>query len=209
MTDSSDETRSEELIRAHLDGSETAFGRLVELHAADLAAVLERMVKDPHLALDLAQEVFIKLHAMLVRYRFRGRFRSMLYAMALNRARDALRQRKRSRLLFLADPGRQVERRDLVEAALDRVPSPFQEALYLRDLVGLSYREVAATLGCSLGTVKSRVNRGRLAFRDRLEKGHVAGPVAGARQIAVDDEPPVGWFNSGHDGKGSKGRIRS
>lgn len=170
--------RDEELIRAYLDGSETAFKRLVDHHASDLVAVVERRVGDYHLALDVVQEVFIKLYKILPRYRFDGRFRSLLYAMALNRARDALRKKKRSKTLHLEDPdiGRieppthspfeSRDQRRFIASALDRVESPYYEALYLRDVAGFSYQEVADVLQCSLGTVKSRVNRGRLAFRD-------------------------------------------
>ncbi len=102
----------------------------------------------------------------------------MLYAMAMNRGRDALRRRQRSRIVYLDevegrgddvmthDPTAAMDERAQIEAALDRVQPPFQEAVYLRDLVGLSYEEAARALGVSLGTVKSRVNRGRMAFRD-------------------------------------------
>jgi RNA polymerase sigma-70 factor, ECF subfamily len=170
--------RDEILVRAHLDGSETAFRELVDRHAPNLAAVLERRVGDYHLALDLLQEVFIKLYRMLPRYRFEGRFRSLLYSMALNRARDALRKKKRSKTVYLEDheineiepltytPVESRDQRRFIDAVLRRVESPYHEALYLRDVAGLSYREVAQTLDCSQGTVKSRVNRGRLAFRD-------------------------------------------
>ena len=183
----------EALVRDHLAGSVTAFERLVERHAPGVAAAIERLVGDHHLALDLAQEVFIKLHARLPHYRFEGRFRALLYAAALNRARDALRERKRSRLVFLEetgahetgalvhDPGPDRERRVRIEAALERVPEPFREAVFLRDVVGLSYDELAASLDCEPGTAKSRVNRGRLAFRDhylgraRAENGKTGG----------------------------------
>jgi len=173
-----DVATDEALIRAHLKGSETAFERILERHAAGVASTIERLVGDHHLALDLAQEVFIKLHHQLPRYRFKGRFRSLLYGMALNRARDALREKKRSRLVFFEeggprpdravarDPADVHEQRALIEAALDRVPNPFREALVLVDRTGLSYREAARALGCRLGTVRSRVSRGRLAFRE-------------------------------------------
>lgn len=173
-----EEIRDEDLIRAHLRGSPDAFQRLVEHHAPGLVSLLERTVKDHHLALDLTQDVFIKLHAMLPRYVFKGRFRSMLYAMTLNQARDALRSKKRSPIVYLEDPGLRHARapgsdqgsaddqRERIEEALDRVPQPFREALYLREVTGLAYQEMAKVLDCSLGTVKSRVSRGRLAFRD-------------------------------------------
>jgi RNA polymerase sigma-70 factor (ECF subfamily) len=173
-----DENRDDDLIRAHLNGSDAAFKHLVERHASNVAAVLERMVKDHHLALDLVQEVFIKLYGMLPQYEFKGRFPSLLYSMALNRARDALRKRKRTPIVSLEehrmretrtlthDPIKRQDERLLIEEAMNRVPAPFKEALCLRDIVGLSYQEMAEVLECNLGTVKSRVNRGRLAFRD-------------------------------------------
>ena len=135
-----DVAADEALIRAHLDGSEAAFARILERHAAGVASA---MVGDHHLALDLAQDVFIKLHRQLPRYRFEGRFRSMLYGIALNRARDALREKKRSRLVFFEETGPRQDRafardpadshaeRALIETALDRVSSPFREALLL------------------------------------------------------------------------------
>ena len=169
----------ETLVRDHLTGSEHAFARLVERHAAGLTAAIERLVEDHHLALDLAQEVFVKVHELLPGYRYQGRFRAWLYSIGLNRARDALRQQKRSRLVFLEesdvrarreltfDPAPARECRQRVEAALDQVPPPFREAVVLRDLAGLTYAELAEALGCEVGTAKSRVNRGRMAFRDQ------------------------------------------
>ncbi|MFH1998824.1 MAG: sigma-70 family RNA polymerase sigma factor [Planctomycetota bacterium] len=171
-------TRDDELIRAHLNGSADAFKTLVEHHAPNLASVLERMVRDYHLALDLAQEAFIKVHRMLPGYTFKGKFRSMLYTIALNSGRDALRKKQRTPLVFLdeartrlpenpASSSRECsDLRSRIEAALDRIPSPYKEAVYLRDVVGLTYAEVSASQKCSVGTVKSRVNRGRLIFRD-------------------------------------------
>lgn len=171
-------TRDEELIKAHLQGAEHAFRALVEHHAPDLASTLERMVRDYHLALDLAQEVFVKVYRLLPSYTFKGRFRSMLYTIALNHARDALRKKRRAPVVFLdesrsralpdkgsdSDDAQDMKRR--IEFALDQIPSPYHEAVYLRDVAGLSYAEVGEALGCSLGTVKSRVNRGRLHFRN-------------------------------------------
>jgi len=170
--------RDDQLIRDHLDGSENAFKELVECYAPSLTAVLERMLNDYHLALDLAQEVFIKTHRMLPKYKFNGRFRSLLYAIAFNHARDALRKKKRSPIVFLDkamfgrggkvahDPFEQHDLKSKIEHAMDKIQSPFKEALYLRDVAGLSYIEAAKALDCNIGTVKSRVNRGRIAFRD-------------------------------------------
>lgn len=182
----SSEPSDETLIRDHLAGSTTAFDALVSRHAAGVTAAIERLGLDHHRALDVAQEVFLSVHGLLPRYRFEGKFRSMVYSIALNRARDAKRSERRSRIVFLhdaRDPGAAPggdeasratsydptpahdERAD-IRAALDRVPMPFRKAVHLRDVIGLSYEEIADALGVKTGTAKSRVNRGRLLFRD-------------------------------------------
>lgn len=171
----------EELIEQVKRGRTEAFDRLLHRHAKDVAAVLEGMVRDHHLALDLTQEVFLKLYRILPRYVASGKFRSMLFAMTLNHGRDALRKKRRSKLIFFeerqvqepalaADTTHRSDDRALIQACLEHVPEPFREALSLCDLSGLSYEEIAATLACSLGTAKSRVHRGRLHFRDAYRR---------------------------------------
>jgi len=174
--------KDDALIRAYLKGSEKAFKELLGRHTPNLLAVVERQLGDHHSALDVVQEVFIKLYEILPRYRFQGKFRSMLFAMALNRARDRLRKMKRSKTVNLEDPKIQklepsgpnpferLDQQQAIEQALKQIEPPFHEALYLRDVMGLSYEELARVLHCSLGTVKSRVHRGRLIFRDAYQK---------------------------------------
>lgn len=158
-------------------GGREAFEELVARHARGLHCVLHAALRDRHRCEDLVQEVWIKVFGALPRYRPAGSFRSWLYSIALNHLRDALRGgRVRSSPatpdvegLIDEDARQPAERRDEVQrvqrvvAGLDE---PFRTALTLVDLAGLSYAEAAETCGCSLGTVKSRVHRARLAFRD-------------------------------------------
>lgn len=182
MTERSDAT----LVRAHLDGDPTAFDAIVSAHAAGVISAVERVVGDHHLALDVAQDAFLELHRVLPRYREEGKFRAMLYSIALNRARDARRSRGRAKLVFLDAPGEQAaapdpvaasDERAAIEAALARVDEPFRSAVHLRDVLGFDYGEIATALDVEVGTAKSRVNRGRLQFRDHYER--LAAPRGG------------------------------
>jgi len=162
-------------------GDRTAFETLVERYGAPIRAVIEKQLGDHHLAMDLAQDVWIRTYKALPRFRpveSGGTFRPWLFMIAFNLIRD--QQRSHSRRpqqapedqLQLApaseryDPSGRVEEIAAIDDALQAVPEPFGAALHLVDVVGLSYHEAAEVLRCTLGTVKSRVHRGRLAFRD-------------------------------------------
>ncbi len=182
MTDRSDAT----LVRAHLDGDSTAFDAIVAAHGAGVISAVERVVEDHHLALDVAQDAFVELHRVLPRYREEGKFRAMLYSIALNRARDARRRRGRAKLVFLESPGDDLvaedptaasDERAAIDGALRRVDEPYRSAVHLRDVLGFDYDEIATALDVEVGTAKSRVNRGRLQFRDHYER--LAAPRGG------------------------------
>ena len=154
-----------------------AFEALVGRYGRVLLTVVERQVGDHHLAHDLAQEIWIKVFRSIGRFRPEGSFRSWLFTIALNHVRDAMRGQGRERVVFLdefrspppapgADPSGPTEERAAIEDCLARVPEPFRTAVTLVDVLELSYEEAAASLTCAVGTVKSRVNRGRFAFRD-------------------------------------------
>ncbi|MFO0981207.1 MAG: RNA polymerase sigma factor [Planctomycetota bacterium] len=170
------------LVERFLAGDEGAFSELSRRYADAVHGTIRRLVRDRHLALDLTQDVFFKLFRSLPQYRPEGRFRSFLFALALNCTRDAMRSRKRKKILFIDDyrqsPQRatrddhveQFAQRRAIEEALAQVGPPFREAVYLRDVLGLSYEELAQSMRCTLGTAKSRVNRGRLAFTELYQR---------------------------------------
>lgn len=173
----------DDVVKRFLAGDAAAFTEITRRYADPVLGAVRRLLRDRHLALDLTQEIFLKLYRTLPQYRPQGNFRSFLFALALNRARDALRAHRRHKILFI-DDYRQVMRRrksqpdqvdrlaerKAIEAALAQVTAPFQEAVYLRDVVGLSYEELAQAMKCTLGTAKSRVNRGRLAFSESYRR---------------------------------------
>jgi RNA polymerase sigma-70 factor (ECF subfamily) len=173
----------DDLVRWCVAGDGFAFTEITRRYADHLLGVVRRLVRDRHLALDLTQEIFLKLYRALPQYRPQGNFRSFLFALALNRARDAVRAQRRHKIFFIDDYRQVVRRRSssahqidrvaerkAIEDALAQVSAPFQEAVYLRDVVGLSYEELAQAMNCTLGTAKSRVNRGRFAFAESYQR---------------------------------------
>lgn len=176
-------SRDAELVVSAAGGHAPAFACLVERYGAQVLAVIEKQVRDHHAARDLAQEVWIKVHRSLASFRADASFRPWLFAIALNRVRDDHRARETERARTLdttapeealagrAAPGRyepsgQIDEAQAIDAALATVPEPFRSALHLVDVLGLDHLEAAEALGCALGTVKSRVHRGRLHFRE-------------------------------------------
>ncbi len=177
--------RDEFLVVQAARGDRGAFTSLVERYGSRVLAVIEKQVGDHHGALDLAQEVWIKVFAALDSFRPEAKFRPWLFAIVFNSIRDDHRHRarRRDRVSDLGpehlegaatadryDPTASVAEIEHIDAALAGVPEPFRAALQLVDALDFSYDEAALSLDCSEGTVKSRVHRGRIAFRDLYEK---------------------------------------
>jgi RNA polymerase sigma-70 factor, ECF subfamily len=147
-----------------------------------------RLTGDDEEARDLAQDVLIRLHKGLHRYK-EGNFQGWLYRTTVNAFRDRLRKRKRLREDELPDepPGMRtgvvveeaVARHELstvVQKALVRLPPEYREAVVLRDLEGRSYDEIAEILDIPPGTVRSRIHRGREQLRELLTSYVEPGP---------------------------------
>lgn len=175
-------------------GEAAAFDHLVNERSGDIYALLLRLTSDPEEARDLTQETFLQAFRNVQQFRGDASVRTWLYRIAINLARnrwrwwmrrrrdvteslDAERGERGELSDTLADP-RQLspeqtalarEREQLLRAALAKLRRPFREAVILRDVEGLSYEEVAAALGVNVGTVKSRLSRGRTELRRFLE----------------------------------------
>ena len=193
-TGSGPETGSdEELAALAAGGSRAAFEELVEHYGGSVLAVLEKRLGDHHEALDLAQEAWVSVFRSLAGFRpALGSFRAWLFSIVLNAARDEGRRRGRARIVYLDefrgeeegadDPTDASADKAATLAALTAVAEPFRTAVFLVDGMGFSYEDAAQSLACAIGTVKSRVNRGRLAFRDhwtRLSGESVSEATAG------------------------------
>lgn len=187
------EASDEDLLGRAADGDMGAFELLVERWGALVVAALERLVGDHHTALDAAQDVWIKVHRNLAKFERGAKVRPWLFAIALNHGRDVLRRRARRpdqggareelddgvlRAPAAAEHDRRTLERGAIAATLALLDEKFREALVMVDALGVGYDEAAGALGLSIGTLKSRVHRGRVAFRELWAASEARGARA-------------------------------
>jgi RNA polymerase sigma factor (sigma-70 family) len=189
-----EEQESEKLVAAAQTGSLAAFNDLVKLYESRVYNLAYRMLGDNEAAADATQDAFFQAYRALSQYRG-GSFRSWLLKIATNICYDRLRSRKRhptdslnkivdeaeefggSDQGILEDPTGNLEEvalrrelaRDLADALLN-LPEEQRVVVILSDVQGLSYEEITAITGVGLGTVKSRISRGRLKIREYMQK---------------------------------------
>lgn len=167
-----------ELIRRYLDGDVAAFTTLVRRHEATVFAVCMRVLGNRDDAADAAQDALVNVARNLDRFRGDARFSTWLHRIALNACYDQLRAARRRPILHqrfdegpepdqgppVPDHADDVAATRDVSAALAQIPEDFRIAVVLADLQDLPYDEVARVLDVPVGTVKSRVHRGRVAL---------------------------------------------
>lgn len=171
----------EELIERARQGDESAFTALVSEHKRRVFRVCLAMLGDWQAADEAAQDVFVKMYESLSSFRSESRLGTWLYRVTFNVC--AGRRRRLTRWIsFEAEPRESVsadrpdlwlERREDIEKlhrALSRLPMEFQGVLILRELEGRTYEMIAEVLGIAIGTVESRLFRGRRRLREMLEK---------------------------------------
>jgi RNA polymerase sigma-70 factor (ECF subfamily) len=167
-----------ELIAQAQRGDRRAFGELVRRHREGVVDVVYRMCGDVNLAEDAAQEAFIRAWQHLPSYRPRSPFRNWVYRIATNVALDVLRCERETvdvdaLSLPASDAGPEAtvegkERGERVRQAVLALPPASRSVLVLREYEGLSYQEIADTLGIPIGTVMSRLNYARKRLRESL-----------------------------------------
>jgi RNA polymerase sigma-70 factor, ECF subfamily len=194
-----------ELVHELQAGSETAFDWLVTHYHAPVYNLILGMLGDTCDAADGAQEVFLKAFRGIRNFRQGSSLKTWLYRIAIREALNHRRWFKRhlqknvsidaqpeegqSRIEIedlCATPFEQLASQEIqaaVHGALQQIPDVFRSAVILRDLEGLSYEEVAEVLECSVGTVKSRILRGRRALKEILE------PLLGTQQAHAGRAP--------------------
>ncbi len=174
-----DSEQDNELIGRVLEGDQEAFAALVARHEARIRGLLGRMLGCEERARDLAQETFVAAYRGLASFRRESRFSTWLYRIACNRAASALRRSRPTASLAAvaeqADSGPSVsaglEQADLqrvIREALGGLDERFRAVVILADMEDASYEQIAETLGIPVGTVRSRLHRGRLELRERL-----------------------------------------
>src|SRR5689334_9180188 len=158
-----------------------SWGGVVRLRSARVYRLAYRLTGNQHDAEDLTQEVFVRVFRSLASYT-PGTFEGWLHRITTNLFLDMVRRKARIRFDALPDDAERLPSGDRgpaqvydethfdsdVQSALDALPPDFRAAVVLCDLEGLSYEEIAATLGIKIGTVRSRIHRGRSQLRAAL-----------------------------------------
>ena len=179
----------DELIRKLRAGDEAAYETLLARFQQPVYNLAFRLLNDPGDTCDVVQEVFLKVFRNVGRFRHQSSLRTWIYRITVNEAHNHRRWffRHRSREVGLDEELDETRKRELpdpvrspfdyafdrekavlIENALARINPLFREAVVLRDIEDLSYEEIADVLQISLGTVKSRIMRGREALRQEL-----------------------------------------
>ena len=182
----------EQILARFLVGDEAAFEQLVKRYETGLRNVAFGFVRDRALAEDVAQDAFIRAYQKASTIRSTGSVKGWLYRVAINRAQDELRRIKRKREVamdetndpFDARPdvsGESVamsrELRQHLRQAMGDMREDYRTPLVLREVQGMTYVEIAELLSWPLGTVQTRIHRGRLELRANLKK--LRGTVRG------------------------------
>jgi RNA polymerase sigma-70 factor (ECF subfamily) len=183
------------LVQRCAVGEEMACAELVAEHQRMVVQLAMNLLGDRDEALDLSQDVFLRVFRTIQRFRGQSSLRTWIYRIAVNQARNRhrfWRRRHRADQVSLdqhiaahgefrsageATPDRLLAQKELAERlqhALDSLPFDQRTAIVLREVDGLSYEEIAFSLGVAIGTVKSRLTRARRALRHDLRE---AGPA--------------------------------
>jgi RNA polymerase sigma-70 factor (ECF subfamily) len=183
-----------DLVTRAIAGREDGFEELVRRYQRPIAAYVYRMVGDYDAALDLTQEVFIKVYGSLARYRSEYKFSTWIYKIAHNAAVDHLRRHStreqslvnqadgdqyelpiESKRLSPEQESEKAERRAEIEAVVRQLPTAYRELIVLRHSHDLSYDEIADVTGLPLGTVKNRLFRAREVMRQQFVQRGITG----------------------------------
>lgn len=174
-----------ELIRRASQGDESAFELLMRTHESRMYAVALRMCANREDAQDCLQEAMLRIYRAISNFKFQSSFATWAYRITMNTCLDELRRRKlrtATSLDVLLDTGWSPtddgetpeqysiasEQRRMLEKAIADLPEDMRAAIVLRDVQGFSYDEIARMLEANVGTIKSRISRGREKLREVL-----------------------------------------
>ncbi len=180
----------QELVRRVQEGDKKAFDLLVIKYQQRIAKLISRYVRDQDEVQDVAQEAFIKAYRALPRFRGDSAFYTWLYRIAINTAKNYLVAQGRrppatdveAEEAVYVDGGMKMSDRDTPEQliqrdevervifdTIDSLPEELRTAITLREMEGLSYEEIAETMDCPIGTVRSRIFRAREAIETKMK----------------------------------------
>lgn len=184
------EDLDQELVKRVQKGDKAAFDLLVIKYQHKLVHLVNRYVKDPSEAQDVAQDAFIKAYRALPEFRGESAFYTWLYRIAINTAKNYLLSRSRRHYDYEIDVQDAEQLGDtpllkdietpeellmneqvvqVISAAIDALPEEMRVAITLREFEGMSYEEIAEVMDCPIGTVRSRIFRARESIDEKLK----------------------------------------
>ena len=166
------------LIQRFIEGDESTFRTIVQRHKDKIRNIIYLTLNSSDAVDDIAQDVLITIYKNLKKFRFQSQFSTWMYRITVNKCKDHLRKVKiRSIFAPIKEGGEEpvyipsMEHKDISEIvnnAISRLPEKLRLPLLLKDIEGLSYQEIAESVGCEIGTVKSRIFRARESLREIL-----------------------------------------
>ncbi|MFT6767390.1 MAG: RNA polymerase sigma-70 factor (ECF subfamily) [Burkholderiaceae bacterium] len=185
------------MVQRAVGGDTRAFDWLVIKYEARVARLIGRWVRDPGLCEDVTQDTFIKAYKALPQFRGEAKFYTWLYRIAVNSAKKAVMRANKDPVRSLSSlqkddddetsgsaweqtqmavdeqtPETALASKEIalaINAAMDALPSELREAITLREIEGMSYEDIASTMACPIGTVRSRIFRAREAISARIK----------------------------------------
>ncbi|SCG83122.1 RNA polymerase sigma-H factor Sigma-30 [Proteiniborus sp. DW1] len=183
--------KEQKLIKKCANGNLKAFDELIEKYEKTAYNIALRMLKNPEDAMDVSQEAFIKVFRSIKTFNFESAFSTWLYRIVTNTCLDFLRKRN-SNVYSIDNPIQteegEIERdipdeadspeellekkltKEMVNNSINKLEENHRIVIILRDIQGFSYEEISKILDCSIGTVKSRINRARKNLKDIIIK---------------------------------------
>lgn len=196
--------QEEDLVRRVQGGDDLAFDRLVELCAPRVYALAFRMIGNSEDAQDVAQEAFVRAYQAIPRFRLDASFATWLHRIVANVCHDELCRRRRRPITFTevtdnedspspleSETTRETpetamlsrEREQSLQQALAKLPEIYRMVVILHDVQGMDYQEMADVLRTEMGTVKSRLNRGRNMLRQIILEQRELSRVEASQSI--------------------------
>jgi RNA polymerase sigma-70 factor (ECF subfamily) len=167
------------LVKRFIDGDESAFAVLVQRHKEKVRNIIYLTMSSSNSVDDIAQDVFLTVYRNLKNFRFESQFTTWLYRITVNKCKDYMRKIK---IRNIFTPLKEAEEKTgdstapesidisgIVQKAIGKLPEKLRVPLLLKDIEGMSYQEIAETVECEIGTVKSRIFRAREGLKNILK----------------------------------------
>jgi RNA polymerase sigma-70 factor (ECF subfamily) len=175
-----------QLIKKCIDGDIDAFEKLIDKYKQTAYNIALGIVKNPDDAMDVSQEALIKVYRYIKNFNQKSSFSTWLYRIVMNTCLDYMKKNEKNKVIPINDEiinredtyidsnpqkilDKKIETKQIRDA-IDKLPSIQKTAIILRDIQGFSYEEIANITECSIGTVKSRIKRGREKLKEILKQ---------------------------------------